>query len=138
MTINILHLPNSIGGNAVSLVEGERTLGLNSRALSVVNTHFDHPMDIYVDLTNKNLFQQFLARLRTFFKYRQGFDVYHFNFGASLIHAPRYGLNLLDLPYYDHKAIKIMTYQGCDARQKYPTIQRVNSYPDAVTAACSR
>lgn len=122
--MKILHLPASVGGNAYGLAQGEQQLGLDSRVLSLNKTEFFYPTDIFFDLKNKNLINQFIQRLRIFFQYRTGFDVYHFNFGSSLLHAPQFGLNLMDLPFYDSRAKKILMYQGCDARQKYSTMQR--------------
>lgn len=122
--MKVLHLPASVGGNAYGLAQGERVLGLASRVLSLNKTEFSYPADIFVNLEHKNLLSQFLGRLKAFFQYRSGFDIYHFNFGSTLLHAPKYGLNLFDLPFYTSKAKKIFTYQGCDARQKYPTMLR--------------
>lgn len=122
--IKVLHLPGNVGGNAFGLAEAERRLGIDAKVLTFGKTIYEFPTDLYWPLENKNLFQQFLGRLSAFIKYRKKFDIYHFNFGSSLLHAPQFGLNLTDLPFYDSKAKKIFTYQGCDARQKYPTMER--------------
>lgn len=122
--MKVLHLPASVGGNAYGLAQGERKLGLDSRVLSLHKSKFNYPTDILIDLANKNLCRQLIGRIQAFLRYRTGFDIYHFNFGSSLLHAPQYKLNLFDLPFYDSKAKKIFMYQGCDARQKYPSIIR--------------
>lgn len=135
--MKVLHLPTITGGHAFGLAQGERAIGIDACVLATGKTRFAYPVDILRDLENKNLLQQFFGRLAAFLKYRQGFDVYHFNFGSTLLHAPMFGLNLFDLPFYDRDAKKIFTYQGCDARQKYPTIER-NKALGSEMAACFR
>jgi glycosyltransferase involved in cell wall biosynthesis len=51
--------------------------------------------------------------------------VFHFNFGSSLIDLWRIGLPLFDLRFYKDPGKIVVTYNGCDARQKYPTMERV-------------
>jgi hypothetical protein len=57
---------------------------------------------------------------------RSRYDVFHFNFGSSLVDVRRLGLHLLDLPLYKGKGKIVVTYNECDARQKYPTMDRVS------------
>lgn len=111
--MRVLHLPFSVGGNPIGLAEGECDLGIHSEVLT------------FSDRENK--LKKLLLRLQAFYNVRGHFDVYHFNSGSSLLHAPQYGLNLFDLPFYPSAAKKIMTFQGCDARQKYPTIKRLRA-----------
>ncbi len=51
-------------------------------------------------------------------KLRNQYDVFHFNFGTTLLDFPQYHLPLLDLPLYKEKGKIIVTYNGSDARQK--------------------
>ncbi|CAN5239720.1 glycosyltransferase family 4 protein [soil metagenome] len=133
--MRILHLPSNAGGNAIGLAQGERALDLDSTVLSLTKNPFQYSANIEIDLQDKNLLLQLFSRIKTFAKYRNGFDVYHFNFGSTLLHAPQFGLNLVDLPFYDKSSRIIFTYQGCDARQKYPTITRCQTAGSAM-AAC--
>lgn len=133
--MKILHLPASVGGNAIGLSQGEKAIGLDSRVLTFGKTRFNYPQDICINVEDKNIFLQGYKRLQAFLKYRTEFDIYHFNFGSTLIHAPQYGLNLLDLPFYKKDAKIFFMYQGCDARQKYPTMQR-NQEKGLDIAAC--
>jgi hypothetical protein len=125
--MKVLHLPSSVGGNSWGLAQGEKALGLDSTVLIDSNNWLNYKSDICLDLQNKNKFQNILKRLETFFKIRNEYDIYHFNFGSSLIDFMNYHIHLWDLPFYNGK--KFMTYNGCDARQKYPTIQRVPFSP---------
>lgn len=133
--MKILHLPNNTGGNAIGLAQGEQGIGLDSTVLSLSKNPFQYSSHIEINLHNKNLLSQLYHRTKTFIKYRQGYDIYHFNYGSSLLHAPQFGLNLVDLPFYDSTAQIIFTYQGCDARQKYPTMERCQT-ADLKIAAC--
>ncbi len=121
--MKVLHLPTSVGGHSWGLAQGEKILGLDSKVLVSRQNWLNYNCDICLHLEKKSKIKKLLIPLIEFFKIRDKFDVFHFNFGSSLIDYPQYGLNLLDLPFY--KGVKIMTYNGCDARQKYPTIQRV-------------
>jgi hypothetical protein len=57
-------------------------------------------------------------------KIQKQYDVFHFNFGTTLLDLSRFGLPLLDLPLYKRHGKIVVTYNGCDARQKYPTMKR--------------
>lgn len=133
--MKILHLPSNVAGNAFGLAQGERQLGLDSKALSIGKSIYHFPSDLIIP-AKKTLLNQFYHRVKTFLEVRGTYDVYHFNFGSSLLHYMKFGLNLADLPYYNEHAVKVVTYQGCDARQKYPTIARINQNATKTFAAC--
>ena len=133
--MKVLHLPENIGAHASSLAQAERDIGLYSELLTIYKTRFNFPADTCLKLDNKSALKRLAGHVGAFVHYRSGFDVYHFNYGSSLLHFPSYGLNLLDLPFYDRNAKKIFTYQGCDARQKYPTVER-NQALGCDSAAC--
>ncbi len=135
--MKILHLPSSVGGNAYSLAIAERKLGLDSKVLTFNCSRFAYDADIKIDLSDRHLLAQLFYRAKAFLKYRKGYDVYHFNFGSTILHAPQLGLNLADLPFYDANAKKIFCYQGCDARQKYPTLELLKK-SEIQIAACQR
>jgi hypothetical protein len=123
--MKVLHLPTAVGGNAWGLRNGERALGLESYCLTVDNGWLNYPSDFKVALgPETGRISRTLNLAGAFMKFRKGYDVYHFNFGMTLLNFPRFGLPLLDIPFYDSKAKIFATYNGCDARQKYPTIAR--------------
>ena len=133
--MKILHLPHSVGGLAWGLAQGEKALGHESRVLYLDPSTNGVPADEVLNLTARSRLGRWLAYGRTLLRHARGYDVYHFNFGASLIHYPDRGWDLLDLPLYDRRARKIFTYQGCDARQKYPTMERIGKKENGF-AAC--
>jgi len=126
--MRVIHLPTSTGGNAWGLSQGERRIGLNSRVLSVDNNYLNYPADELINVPNsKGLLgksMRLFILLRTFLRIRNRYDVFHFNFGSSLLDFPNYGMYAWDLPFYPSNAKLFVTYNGCDARQKYPTMRR--------------
>lgn len=122
--MKILHLPTSVGGNSWGLAQGEKALGLDSKVLIDANNWLNYKSDICLGLENKNKVFQVAKRLETFLKVRNKYDVFHFNYGSTLVDFMNYGVQLWDLPFYKGK--KVVTYNGCDARQKYPTMNRVD------------
>lgn len=131
--MKVLHLPDSCGGNAWGLAQGEKKLGLESTVLVKSDSWLKYPADISLQLQqirykSLGLLKVFL----TFLRIRKKYDVFHFNFGSSLLHFPARSSFLCqpELPFYPKSAKLFVTYQGCDARQKYKTMQR------AKIAAC--
>ncbi len=122
--MKVLHLPTSVGGNSWALAQGEKRLGLDSRVLVKSQSTLGYPTDINLNLQHRTPVGKLARLLRVFLAIRKQFDVFHFNFGSSLIHAPTRGLNQADLPYYPRRARLFATYNGCDARQKFPTMAR--------------
>ncbi|MGD9036507.1 MAG: hypothetical protein PVF10_08120 [Syntrophobacterales bacterium] len=121
----VLHLPTPVGGMPWGLAQGERSLGLNSQVLYTYTNWLDYPNDICLNLERVNSRLVKLKKLSsTFFAIRDKFDVFHFNFGQSLINTEKLGMIQVEIPFYPQKAKLFVTYNGCDARQKYPTVAR--------------
>ncbi len=127
--MRILHLPTSVGGNSWGLSQGERHIGLDSTVLVYGTNYLQYKADRVISIPSHGILKKPIALtklINTFGEIRNKYEVFHFNFGSSLIDAPRYGMNALDLPFYPSKAKLFVTYNGCDARQKYPTMQRTS------------
>lgn len=82
---------------------------------------FQFPCDIHLHLDEMHLIKRFWTLLKTFLKYRKSYDIFHFNlgstfFGSSLSPTK---LGFLDLPLYPKKAKLFVTFNGCEARQKF-------------------
>lgn len=127
--LKVLHLPTSVGGNAWGLSRGERALGLASDVLVARDTWLGYPADICLNLENAGALAKLVKLAAAFLSLRNKYDVFHFNAGSSLIHSLSYCLNHLELPLYPKEAKLFVTYNGCDARQKYPTIERTDVAP---------
>ncbi len=119
--MRILHCPNEVGGNAWTLSRAERKLGLDSSVMVFQKNWLGYPADIDLGL-DRNALARSALRLLTFLtKAVARYDVFHFNFGSSLLPQWRYMnfLELADLPILRALGKKIVvTYQGCDVRQK--------------------
>lgn len=136
MPLKVLHLPESAGGTAWALAQSERALGLDSEVLYKKSNLYGYKADISLKLDELDRFYaQIWQLLKTFLNIRNKYDIYHFNFGSSLIEYKKYGINLLDLPFYSNNAKLFVTYNGCDARQKYATMERT-SYSACHNADC--
>jgi len=128
--LKVIHLPTSVGGMPWGLAQGERALGLQSDVLVFLDSWLRYPADkvifkSYQKLLTSNFFG-LGTLIKEIYRIRNRYDVFHFNFGTSLIDLWRVGLPLLDLPFYKRGGKIVVTYNGCDARQKYKTIQRVS------------
>jgi glycosyltransferase involved in cell wall biosynthesis len=122
--MKVLHLPSGAGGNAWALAQGERALGLES---FVLYTHADwlgYRSDFNLHLENADFFREFVKLFKTLRSIRKRYDIFHFNWGSSLMRTGKLGFPHADLPFYSKEARLFATYNGCDARQKYPTVAR--------------
>jgi len=118
--MKILHLPTSVGGNAWGLAQAEKELGLESEVLVAKQNWLNYDADINLNLENKNFFSQSLILYKTFQNIKNKYDVFHFNYGSSLLDFQKLGFLLLDLPYYNKSKKIIFTYNGSDARAVHP------------------
>lgn len=121
--MKVLHLPSSVGGHPINLSKAEKLIGINSNVLYKKSNWLNYESDINLNLQNENILSKFYKLSSTFLSVRNKYDIFHFNFGSSLIDKKSNFFNLIDLPFYNGK--KFMTFNGCDARQKYPTMARV-------------
>ncbi|OPX75191.1 MAG: hypothetical protein A4E40_00020 [Methanoregulaceae archaeon PtaU1.Bin059] len=128
--MKVIHLPTSVGGNSYGLSRAERSIGINSDVLVLYNNWTQYPADkILFSREPSSVFQGFfqLPKIINYaLKLRNEYTIFHFNFGKSLIDFPRFHINLMDLPLFKKKGKIFVTYNGCDARQKFPTMARTN------------
>ncbi|KAG1702756.1 hypothetical protein GQR58_004259 [Nymphon striatum] len=120
--LNILHLPNVVGGHPVALANAETRLGATSHSLSLTNSPYGYQPNIQLNIDQVSQMRGWFRRFDQFFKLRKKYDVFHFNAGSSLLNTRRAGLDLADLRYYPKNSIKIMTFQGSDSRLEYSEI----------------
>lgn len=125
--MRVLHLPTLVGGMPWGLAQGERKIGLHSEVLALYDSPLQYSADrVIFENKQASLVRKVLVipnLIKEVYRIRKNYDVFHFNFGSSLIDLRVLGLHLIDLPFYKGKIV--VTYNGCDARQKYPTINRV-------------
>lgn len=117
--MKVLHCPTNVGSHPAMLAWAERRLGLESRCLSFHPSSFVSGEDTSIALRGGPLRKE-LTRLGAFLG-NLGHDVYHFNFGRSFfLYPPALSfLDAWDLPLLRALGKRIVvTYQGCDARQR--------------------
>ena len=128
--MRVLHLPMPVAGMPWALAQGERGLGLESQVLYSHSNWLDYPSDICLNLEQVDGDLMKIRKLiSTFFSVRNKFDVFHFNYGRTLIHTEKFGIVQAELPFYTDRAKLFVTYNGCDARQKFPTMTRTMISP---------
>lgn len=117
--MRILHCPTDVGGNAWVLSRAERELGIDSTVMVFKSTRYKLPADINLNLDTIFLPLRALARYRFFVQALREYDIFHFNFGTSILDSRWLNFHFLDLPIL-RRAGKgvIVTFQGCDVRQK--------------------
>jgi hypothetical protein len=118
--MKILHAPTNVGGHPTSLAHAERALGLDSDTLAYSSVPFADSTTFSLNLGRSKVLDE-LKRQRFFWANFLRYDVFHFNFGGSFF---SYGRRLWPLDFWDLPVLKlarrkvVVTYQGCDARQK--------------------
>lgn len=117
-------MPSAIIGHPLSLSMAEGELGYESYSLSVFRDLYGHKGHVNMNLSKDKKGVSLIKILIKLIEVRSGFDIYHFNHGSSMLHFPQYSIFHLDLPLYSTRSKKVVTYVGCDARQKYPTMDR--------------
>lgn len=124
--LRVLHCPFNNGNQPWVLSRAERKLGLKSD-LIVFTEHPYYPyFDQKINLDGFNL-PHWIGRIHFFRWALKNYDVFHFNFGCSILDEILPGLSYLDLPILKKAGKKIIfTFQGDDARQKDFFIKKYN------------
>ncbi|MFH0732502.1 MAG: glycosyltransferase [Candidatus Omnitrophota bacterium] len=132
-TINVLHSPTDTGGNPWGLSRAERTHSVNSDVMVFRSSSYGYPADI--NLGAKKIFSPGRELKRYWFLCSaiEKYNVFHFNFGKSILDYPYFLLNHLDLPLLKRKGKKIFfTLQGTDARLMKTSALRYSMVPDFI------
>jgi len=121
--MKILHMPTSVGGNSFGLSRAERNLGLESDVLTVEENYLEYPSDIQLKITGSkmNRLKQIIQCINI---QKNKYDVFHFNFGMSLLSFPKLNLDFIDFYLYNKNKKYFVTYNGCDCRQKFKIIEK--------------
>jgi glycosyltransferase involved in cell wall biosynthesis len=117
--MKVLHCPTDTGGNAWGLSRAERELGIESDVMVRRSSWTAMPADVDLHLREGFLPVRLLRLLVFFAKAVRTYDVFHFNWGMSLLDHRQWNLNYLELPFLKKYGKRIVvTFQGCDARMK--------------------
>lgn len=116
----ILHAPTDVGGNAYGLSRAERELGLQSDVAVFASGPFRYGFDIDLHAGIDRPVWLRLARRAVFLcKAASAYDVFHFNYGQTLLTVRQLGLTLDEIALLKRLGKTVLvTYQGCDVRPK--------------------
>lgn len=81
--LRILHTPTLTGNQPGVLAAAERSIGLESRCISLYPGRFDFQTDAQLWLPSDGLLRREIKRWRFFFHAIRAYDVIHFNFGRG-------------------------------------------------------
>jgi hypothetical protein len=114
----ILHAPFDVGGQARGLSLAERELGLVSDVAVFAPQRWGYENDIDLRAALPVPWPTRVARRARFLiRALNRYDIFHFNFGHTLLQLRQFGQVLDELPLLRRRGKTIlMTYQGCDAR----------------------
>lgn len=83
--IRVLHCPTMVGGNPQGLAQAERSLGLDSWAVSFERHPFGYACDEVLWSDSSAIVRNELLRWRLLWRALRNFDVVHFNFGTPIL-----------------------------------------------------
>jgi len=116
----ILHAPADVGGNAYGLSRAERELGLRSDVAVFAPGPFGYGFDIDLHAgIDQPLWTRFTRRAAFLRQAIREYDVFHLNFGLTLLQVRQLGVVLDELAWLKRAGKTVLvTYQGCDVRPK--------------------
>jgi hypothetical protein len=113
--IRVLHVPDSVGGNAPGLARAERKLGIESISVVLHESPFGYRPDRVLRPARTSRARYEARRAALVIDALREFDVVHFNFGRTIA-PPR--LRQLDMSLLRRAGRQIfVTFQGDDARR---------------------
>jgi glycosyltransferase involved in cell wall biosynthesis len=115
--MRILHTPWNVGGHPIGLSRAERELGLESEVVTFEANPFAFEVDRSLYRPGVAPWRTTPGRLRFLAQAVRRYDVFHFNFGSTLL--PGWGLPVAldELPLLRRMGkVVIATFQGNDAR----------------------
>jgi hypothetical protein len=127
-----------VAGQAYGLSRAERKLGLTSDVAVFTPSGYGYGFDIDIGARpNDPLWRQFGRRLSFLREAVDGYDVFHFNFGQTILGIRRFGRVVDELAWLRRREKTILfTYQGSDIRGgggvREKTAHRALRYADRV------
>lgn len=130
--MRVLHCPTDTGGHAWGLSRAERALGIQSDVMVRRSSWQRFPTDIDLRLREGFVPGQMVRVLTFLARAIRRYDVFHFNWGMSILDHRYWNLNYLELPLLKRLGKRVVvTFQGCDARIKTESRERFR------TSACA-
>jgi hypothetical protein len=116
----ILHAPADVGGHAFGLSRAERELGYQSDVVVNAPGPFGYGFDIDLEAgAGHPVWLRLARRARFLARAAHRYDVFHFNFGQTLLTVRQLGRVFDELAWLKRRGKTVLvTYQGCDVRPK--------------------
>jgi hypothetical protein len=125
--LRVCHLPTPVGHNAWNLSLAEKRNGIISHVFVTYTSIHNANYDTFLHLS-KNKFVRYIQVLLFYFKNIRRYDIFHFNWGSSLIESRFDIIKCIDLKLLNFFKKKIVvTYQGSDARI-YTKLKEYNEF----------
>ena len=113
----ILHLPWNVGGNPLGLSRAERALGFDSDVAVLGGHEFGYEADIDLGLGAREDLVAEARKAAFLLGAARRYDVFHFNFGRTLIHRLSGERLRTEIPWLKRLGKRVLaTFQGDDAR----------------------
>jgi hypothetical protein len=119
-TAAILHAPADVGGNAYGLSRAERELGLVSdvAVFAPGPLGYGYDLDLHAGI-DQPVWLRLLRRASFLRRAVRRYDVFHFNFGLTILSVRQLGHVADELALLRRLGKTVfVTYQGCDVRPK--------------------
>ena len=117
--MKVLHCPTDTGGNPWGLSRAERALGIQSDVMVRRGDSSRYPYDVDLQLRSGTWPARGYRIARFLTHAIREYDVFHFNWGMTILDYWHWDINYLELPLLKKLGKRIvMTFQGCDARMK--------------------
>jgi hypothetical protein len=115
----ILHAPNDVGGHAYGLSRAERELGLESDVAVMAAGPFGYEADVRIQTEGLAAWRRFARRAAFLREALVRYDIFHFNFGNSLLTLRAFGRVFDELAVVKRAGKTVfVTFQGCDVRPR--------------------
>ena len=117
--LRVLHCPTDVGGNAWGVSRGERALGCQSDVMYLSESGFGYPADVVLGARRAPTPGDLRLRRRFVRDARERYNVFHFNFGRTIVDYPRFGLDYWDIGTLEAAGGSLfVSYLGCDIRRR--------------------
>jgi glycosyltransferase involved in cell wall biosynthesis len=115
--MRILHTPTNVGGHPIGLSRAERELGFESDVVIFEPNPFGFEVDRSLYRSGVPAWRTAPERLRFLVEAARRYDLFHFNFGSTLLPAWGFPIALDELPLLRRLGKTVIaTFQGDDAR----------------------
>ncbi len=112
--------------NSLGLSNYEKSLGYTSHLGERKSPIYNLTLDYNLKFESGNILKKLFRAIFLFLKIRNKYDVFHFQYGTSILDFDYNITNHLDLPFYPKESKLIFTFNGDDARLSYNVVDGID------------